>query len=333
MIKAPFPYFGGKSKASDLIWSRLGIDINRYVEPFFGSGAVLLNRPQAFDGLMVVNDKDCLIANFWRAIKQKPEEVAEYACQQVNEADMHAQHIYIINKLEKLSAKVMGDLDYCDTKIAGMWCHGLCCWIGHGYCSGNGPWNAVEVEDGTMEMRKIDREQIGVRKKLPFLGHKGMGVAKQLPFLAHKGHGVTKNLKLEFITQWFNELQEKLFDVKVCCGDWERVCSIGTMTATGLCGVLFDPPYSQTDAVYSHDGNDISSSVREWCKEHYNNKLLRIALCGHDGEHNELESLGWTVETWNKGAGYQGADDRERIWFSPNCIRPEEIKQQSLFDF
>ena len=50
------------------------------------------------------------------------------------------------------------------------------------------------------------------------------------------------------------------------------------------------------------------------------NPKLRIALCGHAGEHEALQAHGWTVETWAKGGGYQGADDRERIWFSPACI-------------
>ena len=58
--------------------------------------------------------------------------------------------------------------------------------------------------------------------------------------------------------------------------------------------------------------------------------MLRIALCGHDGEHNELEAMGWTLETWDKAGGYQGADDRERIWFSPGCLKPER-DQMDLF--
>lgn len=36
-----------------------------------------------------------------------------------------------------------------------------------------------------------------------------------------------------------------------------------------------------------------------------------------------------TVETWAKKGGYQGADDRERIWFSPHCLRPELETQMS----
>ncbi len=42
-LKAPFPWFGGKSKVASLVWERFG-DVQNYVEPFFGSGAVLLNR-------------------------------------------------------------------------------------------------------------------------------------------------------------------------------------------------------------------------------------------------------------------------------------------------
>jgi len=42
--KAPFPWFGGKSKAAPLVWKLLGDPVH-YVEPFFGSGAVLLQRP------------------------------------------------------------------------------------------------------------------------------------------------------------------------------------------------------------------------------------------------------------------------------------------------
>ncbi len=57
-IKTPFPWFGGKSRAAELIWSRLGVDCGNYVEPFFGSGAVWLNRPSEFSGWALVNDLD-----------------------------------------------------------------------------------------------------------------------------------------------------------------------------------------------------------------------------------------------------------------------------------
>jgi hypothetical protein len=48
--KAPFPWFGGKSQAAPLVWSLLG-DVPHYVEPFYGSGAVL-----ATESLTVAHD-------------------------------------------------------------------------------------------------------------------------------------------------------------------------------------------------------------------------------------------------------------------------------------
>jgi hypothetical protein len=95
------------------------------------------------------------------------------------------------------------------------------------------------------------------------------------------------------------------------------------MTSLGTCAVLLDPPYSQTKAVYAKDCPSIASTVRAWCVENGDTPKLRIALCGHVGEHESLESLGWSVETWKKYGGYQGADNRERIWFSPHCLTPQ----------
>lgn len=43
-LKAPFTWFGGKSRVARLVWERFGDPAN-YVEPFFGSGAILLGRP------------------------------------------------------------------------------------------------------------------------------------------------------------------------------------------------------------------------------------------------------------------------------------------------
>ena len=38
VIKAPFPWFGGKSRVADLVWDRFG-NVPNYVEPFFGGAA------------------------------------------------------------------------------------------------------------------------------------------------------------------------------------------------------------------------------------------------------------------------------------------------------
>src|SRR3989304_10483635 len=70
ITKPPFPYFGGKSRVAHIVWERLG-DVPNYVEPFAGSLAVLLNRPHD-PRIETVNDKDCYIANFWRALQLDP---------------------------------------------------------------------------------------------------------------------------------------------------------------------------------------------------------------------------------------------------------------------
>ena len=89
-LKAPFPWFGGKSRVASLVWERFG-DTPNYVEPFAGSLAVLLGRPHE-PHTETINDKDYMVANFWRALQCDREAVAEYADWPVNEADQNARH-------------------------------------------------------------------------------------------------------------------------------------------------------------------------------------------------------------------------------------------------
>jgi DNA adenine methylase len=77
-VKAPYPYFGGKSQIAAEVWKRFG-RVPNYIEPFFGSGAALLARPLPFDGVETVNDLDGFICNFWRAVQHEPDAVAEQA--------------------------------------------------------------------------------------------------------------------------------------------------------------------------------------------------------------------------------------------------------------
>jgi hypothetical protein len=255
----------------------------------------------------------------------------------------------------------MADPDYFEPKTAGWWAWGLCLWIGGGWCSGQGGWMAQEDEEGIHALVSLSNGGQGVSRRLPHLGggqgvarklphlsNGGQGVARKLPHLSNGGQGVARKLphlgdggkgvarklphlgdggkeaqRLEFLNTWFAKLSDLLHDSRTCCGSWERVLSIGTMTRNGIAGVLLDPPYSLTDAVYTHDSKSISGEVREWALANGENPLLRIALCGHTAEgHEILESHGWKVAKWNS-SGYQGGDDRERIWFSPHCISPE----------
>lgn len=48
-LQAPFPYFGGKSKAAPEVWQAFG-PVDNYVEPFAGSAAMLLAAPEQHHG-------------------------------------------------------------------------------------------------------------------------------------------------------------------------------------------------------------------------------------------------------------------------------------------
>ena len=147
-LKAPFPWFGGKSTVADLVWERFG-DVPNYVEPFAGSLAVLLARPHP-PRIETINDLDCFVANFWRAVQHDPEAVALHADWPVNEADLHARHLWLVNR-EKFREKMKTNPNYYDVKIAGWWVWGISCWIGSGWCSKpewSGRINAARAERG-----------------------------------------------------------------------------------------------------------------------------------------------------------------------------------------
>ncbi len=162
-LKAPFPYFGGKSRIAALVWERLG-NVDNYCEPFFGSGAVLWLRRDP-PKIETVNDADCYVANFWRATQQAPDAVADFADGPVNEADLHARHRWLVLSDDAAAFRQLmrSDPDYFDPKVAGWWCWGLCCWIGSGWCThpeweGRGSAFAGDGEYGAGQ---------GVNKEMP----------------------------------------------------------------------------------------------------------------------------------------------------------------------
>src|SRR5687767_3284790 len=110
-LRAPFVYFGGKSKAAEVCWQAFDPRVPNYVEPFFGSGAVLLKRP-APPKIETISDLDADVANFWRALKFAPDAVAESADWPVNEADLHARSARLIETLPAHRERMHTDPDY-----------------------------------------------------------------------------------------------------------------------------------------------------------------------------------------------------------------------------
>ena len=299
-----------------------------YVEPFAGSLAVLLGRPHA-PGVETVNDRDCFLANFWRALQSDPDEVAFYADQPVNEADQHARHLWLVTQTTEWSERMKTDPDYYDAKIAGWWVWGQCIWIGSGWCS---------------ELRKLPHlgtAGTGVHRKLPHLGTAGTGVHRKLPHLGPGSDGSGyKTSYSDSVIAYMRELAERLRRVRVCCGDWSRVCGPSPTFKHGLTGVFLDPPYAaeadRNEDLYSVDDLSVAHEVREWAITNGDNPLLRIALCGYEGEH-EMPGT-WECVAWKAKGGYGSQGDgrgrtnagRERIWFSPHCLKLGLFSEEDL---
>jgi len=102
-LKAPFPYFGGKAMIANIVWKALG-QPDHYLEPFFGSGAVLLARP-SYDPRKhteTICDKDGYVANVWRALQADPDAVAKVCDWPVNHADLSARRKRLLENKNRL---------------------------------------------------------------------------------------------------------------------------------------------------------------------------------------------------------------------------------------
>jgi hypothetical protein len=324
LLKAPFPWFGGKSRVADVVWRAFG-DVPNYVEPFAGSLAVLLARPGGPAKVETVNDLDCYLANFWRALAHDPEGVAAACDWPVNEADLSARHQWLVDQAG-FRERMKTEPDFYDVKIAGWWVWGLCAWIGSGWCS------EKKFRDGDAGL--------GVNRKLPHLGDAGRGVNRKLPHLGDAGRGV--NRKLPHLGDggadlfgYLSSLSDRLRRVRVACGDWRRVLGDSVTWRHGTTAILLDPPYTDGAIDYS-TGSRISADVSSWAREHGDDKRLRIALCGYEGEH---DLPGWTCHAWKAAGGMGGQrrkdgtvnqnSHRERVWFSPHCV---PIESQQLLE-
>ena len=310
-LKAPFPYFGGKSGAVAHVWEAFG-DVKNYVEPFAGSAAMLLGAP---DGKRIetINDFDGFVANFWRAIAHDPEAVAFHADWPCNEVDLFARHSWLVRtQIGTLSEKLNADPNFYDAKVAGWWAWGLCNWIGSGWCSGTGPW----VHDGNTI---VD--------------------SRQLPHLSNAGQG-GEHPRTTFIREWMQNLHHRLKDVRVTCGEWGRTVKESVTFRHGMTGLFLDPPYTKgaMDYAVGGVGTDLPLQVQAWCAENGDNPNLRIVLCGHAGEHDVLLQHGWTIRSWKARKGYaltkvavQNGKD-ETLWCSPYCVSIKNTAQMELID-
>jgi DNA adenine methylase len=160
-----------------------------------------------------------------------------------------------------------------------------------------------------------------------------MGVNRQRPHLGNAGMGEPQTSRGQAMLDYLRQLAERLRGVRICCGDWTRVTGPTPTVKQGLTAVFLDPPYGvvdRADCYDEDDDRDVSKAVREWAIEQGADSRCRIALCGYDGEHVMPDS--WECFAWKSRGGYgsqseNGNDNphRERIWFSPNCLKPASL--------
>lgn len=357
-----FPWFGAKRKAARHVWQRFGNPSN-YVEPFAGSAAVLLARPDEHAWWTLnetINDADGHVSNIFRALAAAPELVARHAAWPVNEADLTARHLWLTQHRPELTAALMADPCYYDPQAAGWWLWGICAWVGGDWCTGAGPYTG----DGTASLTN-GGTSLGVYRKMPMASgsHAGRGIHRPRPITATlRSHDETSlpDLNTSQLNAILSDLQlvaNRLHRVRVACGDWTRVLNnVAKPAARHITGVFLDPPYDPDERrgdLYAvgdrpeDRGQQVHAQARTWALEHGQSPDYRIAYCSYStaSEDAQFTNAGWTPFRWSASGGYglrsttnraRTNRDREVIWFSPHCINLDQPRrnesQTGLFD-
>jgi DNA adenine methylase len=307
-MRAPFPWFGGKSSVADAVWRRLG-EPKQYIEPFCGSAAILLAAPSPAS-LEVIGDANCYVANFWRALKLQPEAVIAAQDYPVSHIDLFARHRWLTepSRVAMLREALLDPEWPGDAKIAGWWLWGQCCWIGSGWCD---PARGQRGDGGA------GGDNFG---QIPHAGNAGMGVQAvtlgKIPHASDAGRGAA---------EWLRALADRLARVRIVHGDWSRC--LNHHYGADETAVFLDPPYLAFEKLYSDASAPVAADVAAWAREHGH---LRVALCGHRGDY---AMPGWSVMEWSRGRltyGGKSTTDAECIWFSPGCL-PDAPAQRALF--
>lgn len=289
-LHTPFPYIGGKSKIVHATWQRFG-SVRTYIEPFAGSLAMLWGSNPLYNGVPtreIVNDKSSLIVNVWRAIKHDPEGLASYIENKcpIFEVELRARQRYLTRRIEEIGASLLDDPKYYDVEAAAYWIGGISAYVGHSF----------PREDGAR------------------------------PHVTGHGKGVYSLGRRDHLYEIFDILAKRLRFVRILCGDWTRLMTDAVMEQDkGPVAIFLDPPYTEKAGrekrLYHQEDLQIGHEVFEWCKAYGDPPNLRIALCGYAGEYDMPRT--WEEYAWSSTGGSQYSD-KERVWFSPNCLKREE---------
>ena len=204
-----------------------------------------------------------------------------------------------------------------DLDLAARWIWGCSTWIGSGWCvdrnAGHRKRPAIGGSGNT------PRHGRGIHSKV-WHGHPQLRGGGTGPGY---GNGINASTVREQLLEYFEALQVRLRFARIICGDWQRCVSPAVTTSHGITLVVLDPPYAletgRKPGIYGLDDPSLSPLVRAWALEHGQDPLLRLVVCGIDGEHAELEAAGWTKVIWRPGRL------PEAIWLSPHCMGASQL--------
>ena len=311
-----------------------------YAEPFFGSGAVLLQSPRV-SPREIVCDKNCMVVNFWRAMQNDPEQVAKWADYPSFHDDLTARHRWLMQWGLDNRDRVQTDPDFSDAKAAGWWAWGMSLWIGGGFAAI--PFEKVDADpfnDGQIPfIRDNGNGGRGVSTHRKELKPKGDG---QIPYSSKPGgQGVqvqrAQRIALpkgligdgQRLQEWFFQLAERLQNVFVLNRDWESAVTptLLQQTKSGLktdVAIFLDPPY-RTDKgrqkVMYADEDESTRAAKgsyEWAVAH--GDKYRIIYCHHAGDFPVPD--GWQAKEQTFIHAREGAVDQ--ILISPACLATEQ---------
>lgn len=292
-MKLLFPYFGGKSRIADVIWNHLG-NVQSYVEPFFGSGAVLAARPHRGPHVDLVGDLNGWLVNAWRSIQRDPTAVMHHLRElSYSEADLRDAKKLVYSK--DLSER-LEDLRWFDPEIGAYWLA-----IMSGLVGTDGANNS---KAGSLHTSNL-----------------GQGVYRP-SFSAADLRAWSVRMQRARILQgpW-----------ERCVSSRSRMCIDATQGPTGI---YLDPPYADGDnTTYGEEHTQAPAlASAQWAIEHGDDPQYRIIYSGYEGTVSFPDS--WRVVEWKTVGGYGNAGNgngaknksRERLWLSPHCLDDMQCK-------
>lgn len=121
---------------------------------------------------------------------------------------------------------------------------------------------------------------------------------------------------------YLRALSDRLKNVRLIYGDWRRTiraCPPGKITA-----VFFDPPYGwdagRRMSMYEHDEPHVAKDAARVAVLLGRQPGFRVCFAGLEGEHQFPPD--WEVVAWQAPKARYENRSRERLWFSPGCLKP-----------